>query len=159
MLPAWERHPGVGYTKEIESGPTIVASAQPKFPERVTELERRLKGRMRQLEGVERENAIAGREMEKLHSAVTLLRQQNEILEKSRAALVLAVGNDERELAETLHEQRQKAKHAEEKVVKLKKEVGEAAVREELLLEEMADLQRKVKGLEERALRAEGKGA
>ena len=145
--------------REIEAGPTVVACAQAKFPERVTELERRFNARVRELEGVERENAIVGGEVERLRHAVEVLREQNTTLERSRDALVLAVGEGEGELADTVHEQRERANYAERKVNDLEREMGEAVKREELLLEEMAELQKKLKAMEERAERAEGKGA
>ena len=40
VVPAWDSHPGVEQTKLVEDQPTIVASIQPTFPKRVTELEK-----------------------------------------------------------------------------------------------------------------------
>lgn len=41
VVPAWDSHPGVEQTKLVEDQPTIVASIQPTFPKRVTELEKK----------------------------------------------------------------------------------------------------------------------
>ncbi|KAL2176781.1 uncharacterized protein P884DRAFT_155882, partial [Thermothelomyces heterothallicus CBS 202.75] len=92
VVPAWEQHPGVEYTREAEARPTVVACAQARFPERATELERRFRDRINRARAVERDNLRLRNRMDELEAEVAVLSRHNDMLAKTRDALILAVG-------------------------------------------------------------------
>ncbi|KAK4240887.1 hypothetical protein C8A03DRAFT_30964 [Achaetomium macrosporum] len=153
VLPAWEHHPGVQHTREIEAQPTVVACAQPKFPSRATELEKRFRERISAAQRTEMENLQVSEEVEDIREQVGLLRRENEMLAETRDALMLAVGEGERELAELVHTQRERAGKAEREAMQARRERDRAVNREEALREELEGLQREVAAMKERVER------
>ncbi|ORY65234.1 uncharacterized protein BCR38DRAFT_432183 [Pseudomassariella vexata] len=73
VLPAYADRPGTAYTREMESRPTIVAIPTPKFPERVSEWERKSQGMEQQLQSLKDE--------------VNKLRRQNDSVHKENGQL------------------------------------------------------------------------
>lgn len=123
VVPAWEQHPGVAGTRETEGQPTVVACVQPKFPERVTELEKRYGARIDRAQRTETENLRLRDEADSAQAQLRTLRSENRRLRKARDELLLAVGEDDRTLAVQVHEQRMRAVRAEERVEELRREV------------------------------------
>ncbi|KAM5345283.1 hypothetical protein ACJ41O_011145 [Fusarium nematophilum] len=62
VIPAVEQHPGVVHTRRIEKRPTVVSVVTPTWPERVTELEAKYKGRMEEAKQHDLENQALVRE-------------------------------------------------------------------------------------------------
>jgi hypothetical protein len=157
VLPAWEHHPGVQHTRELETTqqgqgqPTVVACPQPKFPSRATELEKRFAERIRRAQRTERENVWAMEEAREAREQVALLKRENEMLAATRDALMLAVGEGgERSLAEQVHKQRERAGRAEKEVREARKERDQAVKRERELQEELQALHVEVRLMRQR---------
>lgn len=154
VLPAWEHHPGVQHTREIEGQPTVVACAQAKFPSRATELEKRFQERINRAQRVEMEQLQVLEEVREVEEQVGLLRRENEMLVKTRDALMLAVGEGERALAEQVHKQRERAGKAEKEAKEARKDRDKAVKREQQLKEELEALH-----IEVQLMRQRGEGA
>ncbi|KAK4110353.1 hypothetical protein N656DRAFT_770379 [Canariomyces notabilis] len=125
VIPAWEAHPGVGYTREVERKPTVVMSVrQPKVPaERASELEKRYDAWVGRMREVERENAELRDEEEAARVRTEALEHENKRLKKANEALNQAIGLDNATLAEETQGQRMRAARAEERVQQLMAEV------------------------------------
>ncbi|KAK4155420.1 hypothetical protein C8A00DRAFT_41970 [Chaetomidium leptoderma] len=147
VLPAWEHHPGVGFTRETEGQPTVVACVQPKFPERATELEKRFTARINAAQKTEVENLRMRSRVEEARAEVGVLRRQNKMLAKTRDALMLSVGEADAKLADKVHVQRERAGKAERAAKEVRRERDEAVEREEALREEVEALRREVAAL------------
>ncbi|KAH6855832.1 hypothetical protein B0I37DRAFT_350969 [Chaetomium sp. MPI-CAGE-AT-0009] len=154
VVPAWEHHPGVEASRAAAAEPTVVACPMPKFPERATELEKRYAASINRAQQVEREALRAREELERVRGEVGVLRRQNEVLARSRDALMLAVGEgggggggegDEAvRLAGRVHEQRERAAKAEREVGVARRERDDALEREGMLRAEVDILKREV---------------
>lgn len=67
MLPAFDRHPGVNYTRKIEARPSVVSVIAPsKVPQQLSQLEKSLNERYKDLVAVEATNAQLRGENEQL---------------------------------------------------------------------------------------------
>ncbi|KAK3307477.1 uncharacterized protein B0T15DRAFT_179804 [Chaetomium strumarium] len=150
VLPAWEHHPGVQHTREAEAQPTVVACAQPKFPGRATELEKRFMERINRAQRTEMESLHVMAEVQEVREQVGLLRRENEMLVKTRDALMLAVGEGERGLAEQVHKQKERAGKAEREVREARRERDRAVKRERELKEELQALHMEVRLMRQR---------
>lgn len=79
VIPAWERHPGVKATVEMEKVPTVVSVSKPVWPERQSLWEQRERGRLEEVKRLERE--------------VQILKQKEEWAEEEKKVLY---GDNER---------------------------------------------------------------
>ena len=156
ILPAWEHHPGTGYTQEIEHQPTIVAVAQPKYPARATELEKRYHTRISQASATAVENLRMRSDAEGFRGVMETLRRENEQLSVTRDALMLAVGEESGKLATRVHAERVRAERAERELGGLQRERDEVVGREERLREEVEGLRREAADLRARVGRVGG---
>jgi hypothetical protein len=150
VLPAWEHHPGVGFTRELEGKPTVVACVQPKFPMRATELEKRYTEKIDWSQKVELESLKMRDRLGEKTAEVRVLRSQNEMLAATRDALMLAVGEDGRELAGRVHQQRERAGRAEREASEAVRERDAAVEREKSMREEVERLRRELIALREK---------
>ncbi|KAG7287110.1 hypothetical protein NEMBOFW57_006615 [Staphylotrichum longicolle] len=151
VLPAWAEHPAVEETRAGEAAPTVVACAQPKFPARATELEKRFARRGERAEAAEGENVRLRAAVEEMQAEMEVLEGENEALARSRDALVLAVGEGEgEELAGKVQEQRERAGRAERAMKEAQRERDETLEREERALDEVEALRREVTMLKQR---------
>jgi hypothetical protein len=150
VLPAWEHHPGVGFTRELEGKPTVVACVQPKFPVRATELEKRYTEKIDWAQRVELESLKLRDRLGEKTAEVRVLRSQNEMLAATRDALMLAVGEDGRELAGRVHQQRERAGRAEREASEAARERDAAVEREKMMQEEVEQLRRELVSLREK---------
>ncbi len=164
VLPAWGNHPGVTYTKEIEDKPTVVACVQPKFPPRVTELEKRYNERIQRADQIERDNMAMRNDALQSHAQMSTLAAQNQQLAETRDALLLAVGQDKETLAVSASRERERAERAEDEVKalelarrKAEQDAGDRREQVEALLKEMEMLRVKLaeEGSVQGRLRAE----
>ncbi|KAH8884813.1 hypothetical protein GQ53DRAFT_785996 [Thozetella sp. PMI_491] len=94
VLPAWEHHPGIEYTRKIEGEPTIVASVQPKWPVRATEFEQKYNERLQRASKLEQENLKITRRAEHLEVQVQTLEADAERERALNSVLVEAAGKD-----------------------------------------------------------------
>ncbi|KAK4100244.1 hypothetical protein N658DRAFT_428065 [Parathielavia hyrcaniae] len=146
VLPAWERHPGVAHTREVELQPTVVACVQPRFPAPVSELEKRFAARINAAQRAEAENLRMRSEVDGVRGENAVLRSQNEMLAKTRDALMFAAGDggggggDGLQWAEQVQEQRERAGKAERAAREAKRERDEAVEEKESLQEELEEL-------------------
>ena len=116
VVPAWENHPSVEYTRQLENKPTVVACPQPKYPLRATELEKKYDKRVAQAQKTERENMQMRSNALAVQAQLKTLERQNDQLTQSRDALLLAVGSDTAQLALDVQAERNRAKKAESEV-------------------------------------------
>jgi hypothetical protein len=144
VLPAWEHHPGVEYTREVELQPTVVACVQPRFPAPVSELEKRFMTRINAAQRTEMENIRMRGEVDEVRGENGVLKRQNEMLAKTRDALMYEVGEDGVTWAEKVQAQRERAGKAEREVREAKRQRDEAVEKEERLREEVAELRREL---------------
>ncbi|KAK0701762.1 hypothetical protein B0T26DRAFT_660322 [Lasiosphaeria miniovina] len=114
VLPAWGHHPGTAHTRETEDQPTIVSSAQPRFPARATELEKRYDSRIAEAQKAEAENASLRSRAHRARAQIETLTEQNRQLALTRDSLMLATGRDAAQLANDAHALRQRAQRAED---------------------------------------------
>ncbi|KAJ2901956.1 hypothetical protein MKZ38_001146 [Zalerion maritima] len=82
VLPAWEHHPAVEHTRELEKRPTVVSVVTPQWPERVSELMKRNQERLKKATDTEMEMEDVSRLLTAAQSDITLLQQE---LERERA--------------------------------------------------------------------------
>ncbi|KAL2129189.1 hypothetical protein VTI74DRAFT_8106 [Chaetomium olivicolor] len=80
-------------------------------------------------------------QMERVKEEVELLKTQCAMLGRARDALMLAEREEKRKLAEKVHRERERAVSAERELEKVRREVEEAAEREDKLIEELEALQ------------------
>jgi hypothetical protein len=144
VLPAWEHHPGVEYTREVEVQPTVVACVQPRFPAPVSELEKRFMARINAAQRTEMENIRMRGEVDDMRGENGVLRRQNEMLAKTRDALMYEVGEDGATWAEKVQAQRERAGKAEREAKEARRQRDEAVEKEERLQEEVAELRREL---------------
>ncbi|KAK4192414.1 hypothetical protein QBC35DRAFT_373488 [Podospora australis] len=119
ISPAWEHHPAVEHTKQIQNEPTIVAAIKPTWPPRATELEKKFKA----YEDKAAANAVEvvrlrddkHRHEEQLKS---LRNHVDKLLEKQRD-LENAMGSGEVALANQLTALKNQTKVLEEKIAAL----------------------------------------
>ncbi|KAK3687375.1 hypothetical protein B0T22DRAFT_478701 [Podospora appendiculata] len=129
VLPAWDHHPAVAHTRQIESEPTVVSSVQPKFPQRATELEKLYNERLRNAQLTEMDNLTLQADAQQLKTENDTLVDENHLLRETNKKLSGAVGRDSRQLAEDLHGARNEANKAKEKASRAQqlKDAAEAA--------------------------------
>ncbi|KAK1836375.1 hypothetical protein QBC39DRAFT_337907 [Podospora conica] len=113
VVPAWENHPGVAATKDAEGHPQVVACVQPRFPERVSELERKYDERIERAAALEAEVRAMRAEQARRHDETKVLEEENRQLAETRDALLLAVGKNGEELAVEAQMERERAMDAE----------------------------------------------
>ncbi|KAK4125912.1 hypothetical protein N657DRAFT_662292 [Parathielavia appendiculata] len=158
VLPAWERHPGVAYTRQVELRPTVVALVQPRFPAPVSELEKRFMARINAAQKTEMENLRMQDEVNEVKGLDAVLKSENEMLAKTRDALMFAAGNgDGLQWAEKVQEQRERAGKAERAAKEARRERDEVLKKKESLQEELEELRldlAKLKAGEAHLLRA-----
>ncbi|KAK3906325.1 hypothetical protein C8A05DRAFT_11923 [Staphylotrichum tortipilum] len=146
-------HSGVAESRDSEGRPTVVAAVAAKFPVRASELEKMFTERVERGERAERENGRVKGEMEGVKWEVEVLREQNKGLVKLRDALMLGVADAGGvEVAERVHEQRERAGKAEGRVKELARERDEVLERERELRDEVEELQREIVKLRARHL-------
>lgn len=106
VLPAWDHRPAVQQTKTLESNPTVVSALQPKFPVRVTELEKRYNRRIEEAAELESQNIRLGSTVNTAHAQIRSLEADLERERAANRALESAVGSDGRALAAQVTELR-----------------------------------------------------
>ena len=96
VIPAWDHHPGVAYTKELEAQPTIVSSVQPRWPLRTTELEKKAEEAEKRAERAEKENRKLAPQIRRVEAEMRTLRAENQRLAKTRDQLLLRASKGEK---------------------------------------------------------------
>ncbi|KAK0743909.1 hypothetical protein B0T18DRAFT_328666 [Schizothecium vesticola] len=134
VVPAWDNHPGVAGTREAEDKPQIVACVQPRYPPRVSELEKKYDERIGRAVALEAEVRAMRAEQARRHDETSVLEEENRQLAETRDALLLAVGKSKRVLAEEVQRERARAVDAEGERERVKEE-RDAVVRERDQLE------------------------
>jgi hypothetical protein len=93
VCPAWDHHPGTAGTRDLEARPTVVSVVAPKFPERLTEMERRFEERHHGAEKLAADNLTLrsaaderAREAKELLRALEYERRRGAAFERSRDA-------------------------------------------------------------------------
>jgi len=124
VLPAWDNHPGVAYTRELEEKPSIVACVQPKFPIRASELEKKYDERVERAKQTEIENLEMRSEAMGVQEELRTLRAQNEMLARTRDALLLNAGPDVTRAAKEIEELRGEVEKYRQIAESLKAQVG-----------------------------------
>ena len=99
LLPAWDHHPAVEHTRNLETNPTVVSALQPKFPQRATELERRYERRIARTAELERSNLGFRVNAAGSLAQLTSLRADLDRERAANRALEASVGRDGRTLA------------------------------------------------------------
>ncbi|KAJ9136495.1 hypothetical protein NKR23_g9839 [Pleurostoma richardsiae] len=123
VVPAWDNHPGVEHTRRMERRPTVVSVVQPKFPQRVTELERRYDERLERAGEAELENLKLRQATMKRETGMQVLQDE---LERQRAvadALAEEAGRPRSELVAQLTGEKQRAEALEKEVAALKEKL------------------------------------
>lgn len=158
VVPAWENHPGVEGTREAEGKPQVVACVQPRFPVRVSELEKRYDERIEKAMALESEVRAMRAEGVRTFDEKKVLEEENRQLAETRDALLVAVGKGTRELAEEVQRERKRAIGAEGEREKMEEEL-DAVVRErdQLELQLSAAMKEAAKGRVRKA-KAKAKG-
>lgn len=145
VLPAWEHHPGVAYTREVEDKPTVVACVQPKWPVRATELEKRFTERIDRAQKVELENIRLKDEVAFYKQEMEVLQMQQGMLSMTRDALMMAVDDvDVLESAGRAQEAREREKAAQREATEAKRARKEAIEREEAARQELQNVRREI---------------
>lgn len=134
VVPAWENHPGVEGTREAEGKPQVVACVQPRFPVRVSELEKKYDERIEKARALENEARAVRAEGVRAFDEKKVLEEENRQLAETRDALLVAVGKGRKELAEEVQRERKRANDAEGGRERVEEEL-DAVVRERDQLE------------------------
>lgn len=134
VVPAWENHPGVEGTREAEGKPQVVACVQPRFPVRVSELEKKYDERIEKAMALEKEARAVRAEGVRAFDEKKVLEEENRQLAETRDALLVAVGKGRKELAEEVQRERKRAIDAEGERERVEEEL-DAVVRERDQLE------------------------
>lgn len=121
IVPAWENHPGVTYTKYVENKPTIVACPKPKMGERVTDWEQKNNERLERAREIEIQNSELTRQATETQLHIEELRAELQRVTTVRDSLMLAVDKDAAEVAAAAHEDQMRATRLENEVNELRR--------------------------------------
>ena len=154
VMPAWEHHPAVDYTRKIEGEPTIVSAVQPKFPVRATDFEKRYNERLKKAGELEEQNYKLLRRNQVLEAQVHTLEADNERERELNSAFVNVAGSDNidvsKKMASELAKARREMDNVKEQLRQLDAEKGLNVSRREALELEITDLRSEKKLLQER---------
>jgi hypothetical protein len=103
ILPAWESNPAVEHTKRLEQNPTVVSALQPKFPIRVTELEKRTDEKVARMADLESQNKRLSRDTIISHAQLASLEAELERVRAANRVLMAAVGKESQSMAVDVH--------------------------------------------------------
>ncbi len=154
LIPAWEHHPAVEYTRKIEGEQTIVSAVQPKFPVRATEFEKRYNARAKKSSDLEEQNLGLLRRNQQLELQVHTLEADNERERSLGSGLVNALGQDNinvnEKVAVELTGVRAERDHLQELVRGLNLEMDRDGRRRKALEDKNSSLRAEKKLLEDR---------
>ena len=154
VMPAWEHHPAVEYTRKIEREPTIVSTVQPKFPVRATDFEKRYNERLKKASELEEQNHTLSRRNQVLEAQVHTLEADNERERELNSAFVNVAGSENidvaKKMASELARARRETDNAKEQLRQLDAEKGLNVARREALETQITDLRAEKKLLQER---------
>ena len=121
IVPAWDNHPGVTYSKYIEDKPTIVACPKPKLGERVTDWEQKNNERLERAREIEMQNAELVRQATETQMQVDTLRAELQRATSDRDSLLLTQGRTSAEVAAAAYQDRMRATTLETQVNELRR--------------------------------------
>jgi len=102
VCPAWAHHPATAATRALESRPTVVTVAPPRFPERVSDLERRYMGQEAAVAAATRANQALRAQVRQGDGEMALLKQTLTAETTARRAWEHVGGADQAELVNEL---------------------------------------------------------
>lgn len=120
VIPAHAVHPGVEHTRLLETQPTIMATVQPRYPPRASELEMKYTQKLREAGKIQQENLDLHSEMGSQKEQIRTLTAEVERLSHARDALLNGVGKGEMEAKSEAEVLRKRAERAEKLVRELK---------------------------------------
>ncbi|KAK3491865.1 hypothetical protein B0T13DRAFT_64456 [Neurospora crassa] len=126
VVPAHAVHPGVEHTRLLETQPTIMATVQPRYPPRASELEMKYNRKLREAGKIQQENLDLHSEMTSQKEQIRTLKAEMERLSHTRDALLNGLGKGEVEAkkeAETLRKRAEKAERLVRELKERKKEM------------------------------------
>ncbi|KAK1783124.1 hypothetical protein QBC45DRAFT_154929 [Copromyces sp. CBS 386.78] len=120
VIPAHAVHPSVEHTRLLESQPTIMATVQPRYPPRASELEMKYNRKLREAGKIQQENLDLHSEMGSQKEQIRTLKAEVERLSHARDALLNGVGKGEVDAKSEAEIFRKRAERAERLVRELK---------------------------------------
>ncbi|KAK3398284.1 hypothetical protein B0T20DRAFT_203948 [Sordaria brevicollis] len=121
VVPAHAVHPGVEHTRLLETQPTIMATVQPRYPPRASELESKYNRKLREASKIQQENLDLQSEVGSAKDQIRTLKAEVERLSLARDALLNGVGKSEVEAKREAEVLRRRAERAERVVRELQK--------------------------------------
>lgn len=124
VIPAHSVHPGVEHTRVLEQQPTIMATVQPRYPPRASELEMKYNKKIRDANKIQQENLDLQNEMGSQKEQIRTLKAEVDRLTAARDALMHGIGMDEALAKQEAEINRKRAERAERMVKQLTGEGG-----------------------------------
>lgn len=121
VVPAHAVHPGVEHTRLLETQPTIMATVQPRYPPRASELESKYNRKLREAGKIQQENLDLQSEVGSAKEQIRTLKAEVERLSLARDALLNGVGKSEVEAKREAEVLRRRAERVERVVRELQK--------------------------------------
>ncbi len=104
VCPAWDEHPAVTATKQLETRPTVVTVAEPRFPPRATDLERRLGDRADRATEIEVENIRLVQKAHQRDAELSHLRDRTRYETERNEALTISLDAKDKPKAQLIEE-------------------------------------------------------